>query len=108
MDETQNIVLAEGLREVADWLDEHPDLPAFRAYVLHTSSGADARHMLTAVARSLDGRAVEGYSHVSQQVTVRGEFADGRVVVTAAASPDLLGGEKPTAPRYLPILGEVH
>jgi hypothetical protein len=98
-----NCDLARGLREVADWLSEHPELPKFHGFVNVSVWGEKARDDLTAVAAALGNRASESVDHYGD-VRISADF--GPVDVRASASPRYLGGVEVPKPRpaYEPII----
>lgn len=98
-----NAVLAEGLRETADWLDAHPELPAFRAYISCYPYGSRAREVLSALADALGADRAEEAATRSD-VTISGRFGDGAIRVAATANVRDLGVTEPVLPSYQPIL----
>lgn len=96
-----NLDVAQDLRDVAEWLEQHPELPkvSWAAIRLRQALADDARAALTAVAEALGDRAAERFEY--DEVRIVGAF--GRVTVTAAASPGALGGVKSTI-KYDPII----
>ncbi|HWF25197.1 MAG TPA: hypothetical protein VG275_07110 [Solirubrobacteraceae bacterium] len=104
---SSNPALAQGLRDLADWLDEHPELPDVRytSACFHTryTLGTDARAELEVVARALGERAVE--KRQDDNVSIEGAFAPDRLLtVRAEASVHQLRQEPVPVPDYEPII----
>lgn len=96
-----NADLISGLRECADWLEQHPELPSASygnvcfGYAIHQ----DARARLTALAEALGGRATE--RRHEGRVTIQGEFGD--LNVYAGAKVEALV-DAPPLPDPEPII----
>src|SRR5205807_1235541 len=89
---TKNLEIAHGLREIAHWLEAHPDLPdASTGSVYFFTYGKEARAALTAVADALGDRAEE--SVAGSEVRIIASFGSARV--HACASLKDLGGQAP-------------
>ena len=104
---THNLDVAQGLREVAEFLEAHPELPAVEWAIVqvryHVGAKSPARETLTALAEALGQRATE--SARRDEVSIDGRFA-GDVRVTASANVSDLAGIPPVPVRveYEPIL----
>lgn len=96
----RNAGVIAGLRDVADFLEAHPDLPSFNGYVMHSAYGKDAREKLTAIARALGDAAVE--TATPAEVRITGAFAG--VQLSAYSSPDRLGASPVPRVDYEPII----
>lgn len=97
-----NADVISGLRDAADWLAEHPELPpAYYASISFRSSyaAANAREDLAALAEALGENAAEAQS--GAEVLISGTF--GPVRVSAAAQVAALAGV-PVMPAYEPII----
>ena len=106
--DTINGKVANDLRRVADWLDEHPELPDVKwAHVAvrdtYSLDGSNARKELATVAAALGPWAVEQLKQ--DRVTISCKF--GSVSVEANALVTDLGGEK-TVVKYDPIIPVEH
>lgn len=103
--ENPNADTIAGLREAADWLEQHPELqPMWHGYLLFRNQfdTSLAREQLECFAAALGDRAVEELR--GRDVEIRGAF--GPVKIAAAASVQALGVQPPPAPapEYEPIL----
>lgn len=100
--EHPNANLARQLRAVADWLDEHPELPrVYRADLGHVAIGPNARNDLEMFARAMPNpveRATRDYARITTTA-----FAP--VEVGASARMQDLAPDTPPTPAYEPILG---
>jgi hypothetical protein len=100
-----NATTIEGLREVAAWLEQHPELPAAHYAAVSFRSAyaaANAREDLTALAVALGDRANE--SVYNGEATISARFAD-TVRVSATAKVADLGPEPASEPPpYVPII----
>jgi hypothetical protein len=98
--EQRNAEVAAGLRELADWLEQHPELPAFTATIGAYPYGKDARPEMRTVADALGERAIETVNR--DRVEIRARVMT-RVAVYASTSLESLGADAP-APIYRPII----
>jgi hypothetical protein len=90
--------VADGLRAVADWLDEHPEVSPRYAFV-HVN--ASEREHLEALADALGDRATEREAY-GPNIEIAGEFPGG-VRVWGDVPLERLASE-PVKPKYDPIL----
>lgn len=101
-----NLETIRGLREAADWLEQHPELrPAHFAAISFRSSymRENAREDLTALAVALgEGATEKPVTGSSSEVCIEGCF--GNVRVSANALIQDLRDEAPVEPEYEPIL----
>jgi hypothetical protein len=96
-----NAEVITGLRQAADFLEAHPDLPKMHAWLSNWVYGKEARQVLTQFADALP-EPVESMSNGSD-VKVGQQF--GAVEVYAQASTKDLGATAvPVVPQYEPIL----
>jgi hypothetical protein len=98
-----NAATIKGLREVADWLEEHPELPRPNYAAVSFRSAyteKNAREELTVLAVALGERASED-AHYGE-VEIVGRF--GNVRVSGAAKVQYLRAEAPIEPEYEPII----
>lgn len=88
----------DGLREVADWLEQHPELATVAHATVSFGYGIErnARARLTELAAALGERATESRWHDS--VTISGRFA-GEVRVSADAKKRALIDDAPPLPE---------
>ena len=106
MENGLNFETAADLRDVADWLERHPELPevAFASVMIRYpgfgSLRMDAREALTAVARAFGDKATETVEF-GREVQIARKF--GKVHVKAHASIDELGGFA-SVTSYEPII----
>lgn len=99
-----NAELADNLREIVDFLETHPDLPAFHGYIGRYCYGAKARESMSRIAVALGDRAVESLTDNGHEVQILGEFGEARVRAYAPISN--IGGRKVTPEiEYAPIIG---
>lgn len=105
--ENPNAEVIAGLREAADFLEQHPEMPAARyAWVVlrdrgYGASDPTAREELSAIADALGDRAEERES--AGTVRIRGTFSGG-VHVDGEAEVRHLLPSPPPAPEYEPII----
>lgn len=104
---TEPTTVADTMREVADWLDAHPEITARRAFV---PIEASSREDLEALAAALGDRARERLDSISG-VEIDGRFgidsdAFGQVRVFGQVSVHVLADE-PVKPQYRPILPDL-
>ena len=98
--------VADALREIAAWLEAHPELYRARALVTFHPYGDECRPVLTALAQALGYRATERVER-GERVVIEGEFGE-RVRVIGDASLRYLGVlVEPPAPAYEPIIPPV-
>ena len=100
-DENPNAETITGLRELADWLEAHPELPAVGASAHAHIHSDDAREVLTTMADALGDRAEERIDSIGY-VAITGAF--GPVTVNVYAKPELLGAKPRPEPAYEPII----
>lgn len=87
-----NAGLADGLREISDWLERNPNLPPFVGYVSHWAFHKDSsRESLTQIATALGDCASESVTELGD-VQIIGQF--GEASVRASAHADHLGGNR--------------
>lgn len=105
--ENPNVDLVAGLRDLADFLEQHPSLPPVRAtawvpeHRWSEAARANARADLTAVAEALGERATEKQTRSS--VIIEGAF--GPIGLRAEAQiGDLRTVVPPPVPEYEPII----
>jgi hypothetical protein len=101
----RNISLTRSLRDLADFIDAHPELPELRAMAwvdqyLHPHR--DARKELTAVANAL-GKAFAKEERHGSDVEISGRF--GTVTLRAVAKVSELRDEPEPELDYEPIIG---
>ena len=101
-----NVDVIAGLRAIADFLQDHPELPVARwASVSLRAAGDDrpARETLAAVAAALGEQAVEARQY-GGDVEIRGEFGPAMLRATARVSelvdPAPVAYEPIIAPEY--------
>jgi hypothetical protein len=100
------LTVADGLREVAAWLDRHPEVTPDHAFV---SMIARSRGDLETLADALGGRAEErALDYGNPVVEIRGRFASngdtlGGVQVYGQVPIKTLAGT-PVQPKYEPII----
>ena len=105
---THNQDVAQGLREVAEFLEQHPELPDVTwASVLVRSqyvslSKSPARETLTALAEALGERAVE--HGLGDPIVIKGQFSGGVGIEAHANRADLAGVPAPRVIEYEPII----
>lgn len=81
-----NVEVVEGLRQIADWLEAHPELPRARWATVSlraVDDGQPARRTLHQVAGALGLRAIERRT-LDGDVDISGRFGPVRVRATAA------------------------
>ena len=101
--EGANHDVIQGLREVADWLEAHPELYRAAAMVMFHPYGNECRPVLTALADALGARATERVER-GERVVIEGQFGE-RVRVIADGSLRYLGVlVQPPTPAYEPII----
>lgn len=95
--------VAQSLREVADWLDLHPEMGVQHAFVSVT---ATEREHLEALAAALGDRAQENETY-GPGVEIRGEFGGGAAfggVQVYGSVPLAKLADAPVKPKYRSIL----
>ena len=90
--------VARGLREIADWLDEHPSLTPHAFVAINATERVD----LELLAVALGARATERLGYGGTDVEIEGRFAGGARVYARVPVAKLAG--KPVQPEYEPIL----
>lgn len=101
---TGTLTVAQSLRDVADWLDAHPEIAATHAFV---PVRAATREDLETLARALGDRAAERMAY-GDDVEIEGVFGgtpdryDGVRVYGQVPVAKLAGA--PVPPKYRPIL----
>lgn len=104
-DNTTSATTVQGLREAADWLEHHPELPGtYYAIVSFGSSyrRENAREELTALAAALGDGAAERLGPSPGEVTIEGYFQNVRVHASARVQD--LRDEAPPVIEYDPII----
>jgi hypothetical protein len=100
-----NLDVARGLREVADFLEQHSELPRAKWATItlryHIGDNSPARETLTLIAQALGEKAVE--KEHSSEVIIEGRFA-GNVRVDATAKRSELVDAPPDPVEYEPII----
>jgi hypothetical protein len=96
--------IAAGLREVADWLDAHPELKRLEMSFALVKLDAKERDDLALLARALGDRATEKLVY-GDEVRIGATF-DGDVDVYAAVPVKKLNPTVPVVPKYRPILSK--
>jgi hypothetical protein len=96
---TGTLTIADSLRQVADWFDQHPEITVQHSFV---KVNASERQDLETLAAALGDRAIERVlSYGSSDVEIRGDF-DGTEVYAHVPLAKLAGA--PVEPTYQPIL----
>lgn len=98
--ENPNLLTISGLREIADWLAKHPEIPAMQVLVHGRAdmlgSGENPREHLTRFAEATDCRVTEGVSYTDVQLVAQ---INPRARVTLSASMGSIGGRQ-RSPEY--------
>ena len=107
---TTNHDVVRALRELADWIETHPELPAVKHASVSFRADWDrspfARSMLTDLADALGDRAIETAG--GGEVRIEGRFLDDPLVyVHATAKISALTDAPPEDPPYEPIIAAV-
>jgi hypothetical protein len=101
-----NAATIQGLREAADWLEQHPELPeaCYTSIALRSSYNRreSAREELTAMAAALGARAIEKPGASPGEITIEGGFRAVRVYGSAHIQD--LRDEAPPVVEYEPII----
>lgn len=93
--------LIAALREVADWLEAHPEIEPAAGLISVYAWGSESREILTRLATALGHKANERTE--GGRVYIEGHFGD-HFRILGSAPVDALGGEAPPTPSYEPII----
>jgi hypothetical protein len=104
-DTSTSLTVADSLRQVAAWLDEHPEIEVRHSFV---SVATYERKHLEVLAAALGDRAQERETYGGRDIEIRGEFGGGSefggTQVYGAVPIAKIAGT-PVKPSYRPILG---